>query len=664
MNRDIEFEVIGNTSPFSLMGESSCYMLTVSGRSYLVDCGTPIFPYLGYQGIADIKGIFATHSHEDHKRWFTDIVLFTFYNPLAKHKVRLISSETILDEYAKNSKGALERSLSPDSKRVVDIPYENMVAPVIIGPRSKYFINLKRANKGSFYYQVEDRQGNAIGPEKAKIFINPAATRPRLLFKDDESGEWVEPESYYSFDSEIFYEKQKNIFRDEEAGLTVQAMKSTVWHGVSAIAFKFMTEENSLFFSADTVYKPSLWRELWEEYRPQKFTAISQKEFEEGSILIGDINDFIERTWSRERYESAMSAYRGSVIIHDVARKNSIVHTDYPDIANAPYETIFFTHNPDNLTSWRPILTSRRKLILQKGHVYESVKGALYPYDADVYVHHMSGDFVGYRSEKGAYKVIEKDGLLGVVSADDPQEGLMRVDLYQDIRGEYYPLLPGFNRVYHSRENGKVEELTLEGGRSSGRVVQNMRGKIVKNKAGVMDPPGNEETEKSVRSNPDTSSPLPIEESADPAATEFFKVNAYPKTSLKVNLVWASKYRRRVLTGQVAIRAREVLRHIALEHEIEIIAGKVLNDHIHLFIGYGPTQNVNQIVQWFKDMSSQMLLSEFAHLRSQFSGGSLWSRGYLAVSSEDMTDEMIRRYVEDQEGEPIADDTRFQIDPS
>ena len=54
MNSDIIFEVIGNTSPFSLMGESSCYMMTVNNRSYLLDCGTPIFPYLGYQGIADI----------------------------------------------------------------------------------------------------------------------------------------------------------------------------------------------------------------------------------------------------------------------------------------------------------------------------------------------------------------------------------------------------------------------------------------------------------------------------------------------------------------------------------------------------------------------------------------------------------------------------------
>ncbi len=463
-----------------MMGESSCYMVTVNGRSYFLDCGSPIFPYLGYKGISEINGIFATHSHEDHKRWFTDIVLFTFYNPLYKHKVKLITSEVILEEYSKNSKAALERSLSRDSKRIIDIPYDEMVEPVVIGPRSKYFINLKTAANGSFYYQVENRNGHVIGPEKAKIFINPAANRPRLLFKDDQTGEWVEPESYYCLCSETFHEKNRNVYWDDEAGLTVEAIKASAWHGVPTIAFRFVTQENSLLFSADTVYKPTLWKQLFEEYRPQRFESIGREEFEKSSILFGDINDFIERTWSRERYESALSAYQDSVVIHDVARKNSIVHTDYADISNAPIDKLLFTHNPDNLTAFKPILKSNRKLVLRGGEVYESAKGRLYPFDADVYIHHFTCDLVGYRSERGDYKVIEKGGLLGIVKTDEPGEGLMRVDLYEDIRGEYFPLLTDQNRSYVIREDGQVEEVTRDGNSSRGRVVENVRGKIMK----------------------------------------------------------------------------------------------------------------------------------------------------------------------------------------
>jgi putative transposase len=106
------------------------------------------------------------------------------------------------------------------------------------------------------------------------------------------------------------------------------------------------------------------------------------------------------------------------------------------------------------------------------------------------------------------------------------------------------------------------------------------------------------------------------------------------------------------------------LRQIAIEHEIEIITGKVSVDHIHMFISYRPTQNISKIMQWLKGISSRILLSEFAHLRKQFWGRHLWARGYLAVSSGNLTDEMIQQYIEEQEGEPVADDSRFQIDPS
>ena len=117
--------------------------------------------------------------------------------------------------------------------------------------------------------------------------------------------------------------------------------------------------------------------------------------------------------------------------------------------------------------------------------------------------------------------------------------------------------------------------------------------------------------------------------------------------------------------GQVAVRTRDVLCQIALEHELEIISGKVASDHVHRFVGYRPTQNISKIVQWLKGINSRILLSEFTHLKKQYWGRHLWARGYLAVSSGTITDEMIQQYIEEHEGEPVAaDDSRFQIDPS
>ena len=139
-------------------------------------------------------------------------------------------------------------------------------------------------------------------------------------------------------------------------------------------------------------------------------------------------------------------------------------------------------------------------------------------------------------------------------------------------------------------------------------------------------------------------------------------MGAHTKHDLKVHLVWVPKYRKKVLSGAVAVRVRDLLRQIAMEHELEIISGKVAGDHIHVFIGYRPTQQISQMVQWLKGISSRMLLQEFPHLRKQFWGRHVWARGYLAVSSGRITDEMVQQYIEEQEGEPILDDSRFPID--
>ena len=129
-----------------------------------------------------------------------------------------------------------------------------------------------------------------------------------------------------------------------------------------------------------------------------------------------------------------------------------------------------------------------------------------------------------------------------------------------------------------------------------------------------------------------------------------------------MHLVWVPKYRKAVLTGEVAIRVRDLIRQIAMEHELEIISGKVARDHVHVFVSHRPTQNVSQMMQWLKGISSRVLLQEFPHLRKKFWGRHFWARGYFAVSSGTITDEMIKEYIDEQEGEQIADDSRFPID--
>ncbi len=141
-----------------------------------------------------------------------------------------------------------------------------------------------------------------------------------------------------------------------------------------------------------------------------------------------------------------------------------------------------------------------------------------------------------------------------------------------------------------------------------------------------------------------------------------YRHGAHTKTDLEAHVVWIPKYRKKVLIGPVAVRVRDLIRQIAMERELHIISGKVARDHVHVFLSYRPHQNLSTIVQWLKGISSCVLLQEFAHLRKKFWGRHFWARGYLAVSSGSITDEMVKEYIDSQEGEPVHDDSQFPID--
>jgi putative transposase len=109
-------------------------------------------------------------------------------------------------------------------------------------------------------------------------------------------------------------------------------------------------------------------------------------------------------------------------------------------------------------------------------------------------------------------------------------------------------------------------------------------------------------------------------------------LSAHTKTDLKVHLVWVPKYRKRILTGQVAIRVRDIIRQIAMEHELNIITGKVACDHVHLFISYKSNQDISKIVQWIKGISSRIMLQEFMHLRKMFWGKHFYEQVYVLAA--------------------------------
>lgn len=118
--------------------------------------------------------------------------------------------------------------------------------------------------------------------------------------------------------------------------------------------------------------------------------------------------------------------------------------------------------------------------------------------------------------------------------------------------------------------------------------------------------------------------------------------------SLKYHLVWCPKYRRPVLEGAIEERLREVLEYVRVEHGWTIHALEVMPDHVHLFIESDPIYSVAEIVNRLKGASSRILRSEFPALRSRLP--TLWSRSYYAGTVGAVSDAVVRRYIESQNG--------------
>ncbi|HMK43565.1 MAG TPA: IS200/IS605 family transposase [Dissulfurispiraceae bacterium] len=115
------------------------------------------------------------------------------------------------------------------------------------------------------------------------------------------------------------------------------------------------------------------------------------------------------------------------------------------------------------------------------------------------------------------------------------------------------------------------------------------------------------------------------------------------------HLIWCPKYRRPVLVGEVEDRLRQLLNKKAVELETSIEQMEIMPDHVHLFVKSTPVHAPHFIVQQLKGYTSRILRQEFKGLRSRIP--TLWTRSYYCESIGHISEETIRRYIEDQKNQ-------------
>ena len=112
------------------------------------------------------------------------------------------------------------------------------------------------------------------------------------------------------------------------------------------------------------------------------------------------------------------------------------------------------------------------------------------------------------------------------------------------------------------------------------------------------------------------------------------------------HLIWATKYRRKVLIGSVEVRLLEVLKTIANQSGFQLFTARVHGgDHLHVFVSAPPKVGIPQMVRILKCNSAKVLFEEFPMIREKLWAGHLWSEGYAVRTAGVVTSTKIEEYI-------------------
>ncbi len=114
----------------------------------------------------------------------------------------------------------------------------------------------------------------------------------------------------------------------------------------------------------------------------------------------------------------------------------------------------------------------------------------------------------------------------------------------------------------------------------------------------------------------------------------------------RYHIVWVTKYRYKVLTGEIRLRTRDIIRQCCGEMGVTIVKGVIATDHLHMFLSVPPKHAISDVMRRIKGRSSRRLQQEFPVLRKRYWGRHFWARGYFCTTSGNVTDDLVLQYLE------------------
>ena len=124
-----------------------------------------------------------------------------------------------------------------------------------------------------------------------------------------------------------------------------------------------------------------------------------------------------------------------------------------------------------------------------------------------------------------------------------------------------------------------------------------------------------------------------------------YRYSGHTVSRLTVHLVWVTKYRYKVLTGDIQKRCRELLIQVCDTEDVRILSGVVSKDHVHMHIEYPPSVSISNLIKRMKGRASRLLQKEYTELNKRYWGKHLWGIGYGAWSTGNITEEIVQEYL-------------------
>lgn len=122
----------------------------------------------------------------------------------------------------------------------------------------------------------------------------------------------------------------------------------------------------------------------------------------------------------------------------------------------------------------------------------------------------------------------------------------------------------------------------------------------------------------------------------------------HTRWNCKYHIVWAPKYRRKIIYGKYKKEIGAILRKLCEYKHIEIMEANACSDHVHMCLKILPKYSVSSIMGYLKGKSSLMIFEQFSNLKYRYGNRHFWCRGYY-VSTVGINEQSIVNYIRDQE---------------